>query len=155
MEIEDLQFWGCGFGTPRLHQIKTRILIQCKATDFSGFQCFFGENVVEEFKFLDQIYRILCCTCTPIMFLELGVCIFLLGCALFSGNKSKVETRNVSIEQYKERVDEIIKVIKEQEGLLTEFDGKIFNALIDRIEDLESTHFIFVLKNGMRVEERI
>lgn len=47
------------------------------------------------------------------MFLELGVCIFLLGCALFSGNKSKVETRNVSIEQYKERVDEIIKVIKE------------------------------------------
>lgn len=45
----------------------------------------------------------------------------------------KIETGNVSIEQYKQRVDEIIKVIKKQEGLLTEFDDKIFNALIDRI----------------------
>jgi len=43
----------------------------------------------------------------------------------------------VSIEQYRQRVDEIIKVIKEQEGLLTEFDDKIFNALIDRIEVIE------------------
>ena len=70
-------------------------------------------------------------------------------------DKSKIETGNVSIEQYKERVDEIIKVIKEQEGLLTEFDDKIFNALIDRIEVLESTHFVFILRNGMRVEEKI
>jgi len=67
--------------------------------------------------------------------------------------KSKIETGNVSIEQYKQRVDEIIKVIKEQEGLLIEFDDKIFNALIDIIEVLESTNFVFVLKNGMRVEE--
>lgn len=51
-------------------------------------------------------------------------------------DKSKIETANLSIEQYKERVDEIIKVIKEQEGLLTEFDDKIFNALVDRIEIL-------------------
>lgn len=55
----------------------------------------------------------------------------------------------MSIEQYKQRVDEIINVIKEQEGLLTEFDDKIFNALIDRIEVLESTHFVFVLRNGI------
>lgn len=68
-------------------------------------------------------------------------------------DKSKIETGNLSIEQHKEKVDEIIKVIKEQEGLLTEFDDKIFNALIDRIEVLESTHFVFVLRNGMRVEE--
>ncbi|SFC20262.1 hypothetical protein [Clostridium uliginosum] len=70
-------------------------------------------------------------------------------------DKSKIETGNVSIEQYKERVDEIIKVIKEQEGLLTEFDDKIFNALVDRIEILEPTHFVFILRNGMRVEERV
>lgn len=70
-------------------------------------------------------------------------------------DKSKIETGNLSIEQYKERVDEIIKVIKEQEGLLTEFDDKIFNALIDRIEVLESTHFVFVLKNGMNVDKVI
>ena len=68
-------------------------------------------------------------------------------------DKSKIEIGNISIEQYKERVDEIIKVIKEQEGLLTEFDDKIFNALIDRIEVLESTHFVFVLRNGMRVDK--
>ena len=48
-------------------------------------------------------------------------------------DKSKIETGNLSIEQHKEKVDEIIKVIREQEGLLTEFDDKIFNALIERI----------------------
>ena len=31
-------------------------------------------------------------------------------------------------------------------------DDKIFNALVDRIEVLEATHFVFVLKNGLRVE---
>ena len=43
-------------------------------------------------------------------FFELGVCIFQLGYALFSRNKSKIETGNLSIEQYKEKVDEIIKL---------------------------------------------
>lgn len=38
-------------------------------------------------------------------------------------------------------MDEIIIVIKEQEGLFAEFDDKIFNALIDINEVLESTHF--------------
>lgn len=58
------------------------------------------------------------------------MCFFCFGCALFSGNKSEIKTGNVSIEQYKQIVDEIIKVIKAQEVLLTEFDDKIFNALI-------------------------
>ena len=70
-------------------------------------------------------------------------------------DKSKIETGNLNIEQYKERVDEIIKVIKEQKGLFTEFDDKIFNALIDRIEVLESTQFVFVLRNGMKVDKVI
>ena len=35
--------------------------------------------------------------------------------------------------------------------MLTEFDDKIFNASIDRIEVLESTHFIFVLKKGIMI----
>jgi DNA repair exonuclease SbcCD ATPase subunit len=61
-------------------------------------------------------------------------------------DKTKIETGNLNIKQYKERVDEIIKVIKEKKGLLTEFDDKIFNALIDRIEVLESTHFVFMLE---------
>ncbi|EOR25349.1 hypothetical protein A500_10130 [Clostridium sartagoforme AAU1] len=37
--------------------------------------------------------------------------------------------------------------------MLTEFDDKIFNALIDRIEVLESTHFVFVLRNGMKIKK--
>lgn len=34
-----------------LRQIKTRILIQCKATDFSGFQCLLGQTLVESLSF--------------------------------------------------------------------------------------------------------
>jgi hypothetical protein len=30
----------------------------------------------------------------------------------------------------------------------------IFNALIERIEVLKSTHFVFVLSNGMSVENK-
>ena len=37
--------------TPRLHQIITEIVIQCKATDFSGFQCFFGQTLIEILSF--------------------------------------------------------------------------------------------------------
>ncbi|UZW12550.1 recombinase family protein [Clostridium pasteurianum] len=69
--------------------------------------------------------------------------------------KEKVEQGNLSIEQYEERVAEIIKAIREQEGLLLKFDSKIFNALVEKIEILEPTHFVFVLRNGMRVEERL
>ena len=39
--------------------------------------------------------------------------------------------------------------------MLKEFEDKIFNALIDRIEVLESTHFVFVLMKGRRIEENI
>lgn len=39
--------------------------------------------------------------------------------------------------------------------LLAEFDNKIFNWLIDRIEVLESTNFVLVLRNGIRVEKVI
>ncbi|AWK51784.1 recombinase [Clostridium beijerinckii] len=34
--------------------------------------------------------------------------------------------------------------------MLTEFDDKIFNALVDRIDILELTYFAFVLKNKIR-----
>lgn len=67
--------------------------------------------------------------------------------------KAKIEKGNVNVEQYKERVAEIVKAMKEQEGLLIEFDENIFNALVERIEVLEATHFVFVLRNGMKVEE--
>ncbi|WP_245561113.1 recombinase [Desulfoscipio gibsoniae] len=36
---------------------------------------------------------------------------------------------------------------------MEEFDDKIFNALVEKIEVLSPTHFVFVLKSGMIVEE--
>ncbi|MBZ9614308.1 hypothetical protein [Clostridium estertheticum] len=58
----------------------------------------------------------------------------------------------MSIEQYKQRVVEIIKVTNEQEGSLSEFDDNIFNALVEKIKILQPTYFVFVLKNGLRVD---
>jgi len=34
------------------------------------------------------------------------------------------------------------------------FDEQIFNALVEKIDILTPTHFVFELKNGMRVEEQ-
>jgi len=66
--------------------------------------------------------------------------------------KADAEKGIFSIEQYKQRVDEIVYTINAQDCVLSEFDDNIFNALVDRIGILEPTHFVFVLKNGMRVE---
>lgn len=40
-----------------------------------------------------------------------------------------------------------------RDSLLEEFDEQIFNALVEKIEVLTPTHFVFELKYGMRVEE--
>jgi site-specific DNA recombinase len=55
--------------------------------------------------------------------------------------------------QYKERVQEIIQVINEQQGLLKKFDDDIFNALVEKIVLLSPTHFCFILKSGLRMDE--
>jgi len=34
---------------------------------------------------------------------------------------------------------------------LLKFDDNIFNTLVDRIEILEPTHFVFVLKNQIKI----
>ncbi|WCK55140.1 recombinase family protein [Aneurinibacillus sp. Ricciae_BoGa-3] len=57
-------------------------------------------------------------------------------------------------EQYKQRVQEIIQTIQSKQGLLEQFDDDIFNALVEKIEILSPTHFVFILKSGMRVEEK-
>ncbi|WP_207725670.1 hypothetical protein [Clostridium sp. DJ247] len=51
------------------------------------------------------------------------------------------------------KLSEIIEAINGQQELLIEFDDKIFNALVEKIEILEPTHFVFVLRNGIRMEE--
>ena len=53
----------------------------------------------------------------------------------------------------KQRFDEILETINSRDSLLEEFDEEIFNALVEKIEILTPTHFVFELKSGMRVEE--
>jgi len=53
----------------------------------------------------------------------------------------------------KRRFDEIIQTMNSRDSLLEVFDEEIFNALVEKIEILTPTHFIFELKSGMRVEE--
>jgi hypothetical protein len=57
-------------------------------------------------------------------------------------------------DKYKQRVQEIIQVIHDKQGLLEKFVDDIFNALVEKIEILSPTHFVFILKSGMRVEEK-
>ena len=53
----------------------------------------------------------------------------------------------------KQWFDEILQTINSRDSLLEEFDEQIFNALVEKIEILTPTHFVFVLKSGIRVEE--
>ena len=60
---------------------------------------------------------------------------------------------NESKDGLKQRFDEILETINSRDSLLDEFDEEIFNALVEKIEILTPTHFVFELKSGMRVEE--
>jgi hypothetical protein len=70
--------------------------------------------------------------------------------------KRRVEyDRQDSIKEgLRRRVNEIIQTINSRQELLEEFDENIFNALVEKIEVISPTHFIFVLKSGIRVEEK-
>lgn len=57
-------------------------------------------------------------------------------------------------EALRRRVNDIVKTINSRKELLEEFDENIFNALVEKIEIISPTHFVFVLKSGMRVEEK-
>jgi len=43
----------------------------------------------------------------------------------------------------KQRFDEILQTINSRDSLLAEFDEEIFNALVEKIEILTPTHFVF------------
>jgi len=49
-------------------------------------------------------------------------------------------------------VYKLLETINSRDSLLEEFDGEIFNALVEKII-LTPTHFVFELKSGLRVEE--
>lgn len=68
-------------------------------------------------------------------------------------NKTEFQQDEDRKEQLKRRVKEIIDVVNGREELLEQFDSDIFNALVERIEILEPTHFVFALKSGVRVKQ--
>ena len=47
----------------------------------------------------------------------------------------------------------LLETINSRDSLLEEFDEEIFNALVEKIEILTPTHFVFELKSGLRCEE--
>ena len=57
-----------------------------------------------------------------------------------------------SKDDIKGRFDEILETINSRDSLLEVFDEEIFNALVEKIEILIPTHFVFELKSGMRVK---
>ncbi|HBW34512.1 recombinase zinc beta ribbon domain-containing protein [Desulfosporosinus sp. BICA1-9] len=55
----------------------------------------------------------------------------------------------------KQRFDEILETINGRDSLLEAFDEEIFNALVEKIEILTLAHFVFEIKSGVRVEEKV
>ena len=69
--------------------------------------------------------------------------------------RMELEKENTKKDNQRDRVNEIIETLKQRQDLLEQFDEKIFNALVEKIEILSPVHFVFVLKSGMRVEDAI
>ena len=69
--------------------------------------------------------------------------------------RAELDRQNNIGKDYKERLNVIIETLNSWQGLLVEFSDEIFNALVEKIEISSPTHFVFVLKSGMRVEENI
>ena len=54
----------------------------------------------------------------------------------------------------KDRMDEIIQIICERQGLLKEFDDELFDVLVQRVVVVSPQHFKFELKSGIVIEEQ-
>lgn len=65
------------------------------------------------------------------------------------------DNRSILNDSLKSRIDDIIEIVNGRQEALQEFDEGIFNALVEKIEVISSTHFVFELKSGARVEDKI
>ena len=65
------------------------------------------------------------------------------------------DNKTILNDSLKGRMDEIIEIVKGRQEALQEFDESIFNALVEKIEVISPTHFVFELKSGARVEENM
>ncbi|EYE87154.1 recombinase, partial [Fervidicella metallireducens AeB] len=55
----------------------------------------------------------------------------------------------------KDRIEEFMKVLRDREGLLDEFDGELWNMVIETIKVYEGGKMVFVFKDGMEVEVKV
>ena len=69
--------------------------------------------------------------------------------------RTAIDNDDILKESMKTRVNEIIGLIKGRTEALEEFDGEIFNVLVEKIEIISPTHFVFEFKSGVRVEEDV
>ena len=70
----------------------------------------------------------------------------------FRDKRAKFDDDSILKENLKVRIDNIIEIIKSRQEALAEFDEEIFNALVEKIEIISPTHFVFELKSGVRVD---
>ena len=75
----------------------------------------------------------------------------------WGSTKEKVEHDKVNDlkDNLKERFDEILQTINSRDSPLEEFDEEIFNTLVEKIEILIPTYFVFELKSGLMVEQKL
>lgn len=69
--------------------------------------------------------------------------------------KASLEKDNDLKAQVQERVDQIIGLLNTRKEMLEQFNDDIFNAMVEKIEILSPSHFVFVLKSGMRIEHTL
>ena len=69
------------------------------------------------------------------------------------GQRAEFDRQNNIGNDYRARLSVIIETLNSWQGLLVEFSDEIFNALVEKIEIISPSHFVFVLKSGMRVKE--
>lgn len=70
----------------------------------------------------------------------------------------KIQLNNLEDKQnsqeFKTRIREIKNYLNNHDGLLTDFDDEVFEALVERVRVIGPTHVSFELKNGIVLEEK-
>ncbi|WP_342455622.1 recombinase family protein [Caloramator sp. Dgby_cultured_2] len=73
----------------------------------------------------------------------------------YEGNRKLIEdAENERFERLvkKDRIEEFMKVLRDRDGLVDEFDGEICNMVIEAVRVYEGGKMLFVFKDGMEVE---
>jgi len=70
----------------------------------------------------------------------------------YRDKRAEFDNDSILKDNLKGRIYEIIEIIEDRQEALTEFDEGIFNALVEKIDVISPTYFVFLLKSGVRVD---